>query len=66
MGSDMMIRIPYIYMFINQPNKQLVDEFWTRWKKFNDKRKEMYNANDYNLFNTLIDHDVYGKKQKTD
>jgi cytochrome P450 len=62
MGCDMLMRIPIIYS-LPLPNKLLVDEFWNRWCRFNDRMCESNNMAEQTLFQTMIRYPIYANDQ---
>lgn len=63
MGTDMKLRCP-IMSILPSSNKNLVNEFWNRWCKFNDSLiNNLQKTNSPSLLSTMIEHDIYSKNK---
>lgn len=68
MGTRMSVRVNIFCNMFTNINCKLVDEFWERWSKFNDRQMERLNRNSYNdnnkihydtLFETMLNSSIY-------
>lgn len=57
MGQNMLLRNIFVNLFLKISDHTLVDNFWNRWCRFNDNRKN--NIQECTLFTTMNEAPIY-------